>query len=231
VDLNLYITYFAHLLPILVFLAFWRRNQNTFSFLIFFYCLFSLFTDIARSIQPIFNLLPDFQHKDVILLSTFTIVEYFLLVTYVYLLLSNKKVKSSLIGGSVIFLIVALLNIVRNIRSDIPEFDSVPIAVSSIILIIGSISYFFECIQTPDVTFIYSKPNFWVIVGIMIYFAGTFFLFLQYDNLSDDEKVNFWTINLICFVLKNIFFSISFTLKPENQQPLHVDELYLKNTE
>ncbi|WP_290791088.1 hypothetical protein [Flavihumibacter sp. UBA7668] len=141
------------------------------------------------------------------------------------------SLKRILLIFSIIFLIVAVGNLIIGYRSNSPEFDSVPIAVSSIILITGSITYFFESIQNPNITFIYSKPSFWVVVGIMIYFSGTFFLFLQYDNLSQQERVNFWIINMICFVLKNIFFSISFTLKPENQQTLNVDEYYFNKLE
>jgi drug/metabolite transporter (DMT)-like permease len=132
---------------------------------------------------------------------------------------------------SIIFLIVAVSNLIQSYQVTSSDLDSIPIAVSSLILITGSILYFYETIQNPEIGFIYSKPSFWVVVGIMIYFSGTFFLFLQYDNLSMQERDNFWIINIICFILKNIFFSISFILKPENQQISNVDDYYFKKLE
>ncbi|MCF1714020.1 hypothetical protein L0U88_05160 [Flavihumibacter sp. RY-1] len=145
--------------------------------------------------------------------------------------MANKKIKAFLFVSTFIFFIVAFVNIYKNFVQNSLSLDTIPIAVSSIILIIGSIAYFFEQIQTPEVSFIYSKPSFWVVVGIMIYFSGTFFLFLQYENLSDTDKKTFWIINMFCLILKNIFFSISFILKPENQQISNVDDYYLNKLE
>ncbi|KYP14681.1 MAG: hypothetical protein A1D16_09790 [Flavihumibacter sp. CACIAM 22H1] len=187
--------------------------------------------DFVRGFDIATILFPNIPNKDFLLLSTFTIIEYIILASYLYILLKTLILKRLLLVFSLVFLLVAIGNIIIGFRSNSLEFDTVPIAVSSIILISGSITYFFESIQNPNITFIYSKSSFWVVVGIMIYFSGTFFLFLQYDNLSQQERANFWTINLICFVLKNIFFSISFTLKPENQQSLNVDDYYYNKLE
>lgn len=229
-DLLAYIITFIHILPPVVYAIYYKRN-NKLSRIILFYCIYSIINEAARQAPFIESLIPDSSQADSIFLSSFTIIEYLFFAYYLFHILKNRKFKVFLTLSSIVFLVVATLNLVRLLTTSAGNFDAIPISVGSIILIIVSILYLFEAIQDPEIIFVYSKQSFWIIIGIMIYFSGTFFLFLQYDSLTQDEKNSFWIISIICFVLKNIFFSISFTLKPENQQPLHVDELYLKNTE
>jgi hypothetical protein len=229
VDLYSSTSIIVTLFPIFCFIFFAKRNTSLLPILIFSYCLYSLINELAR-LNGLDSLI-SIPNKDFYLLSTYTIIEYILLSSYLYILIKKKILKKVLIVFSIIFLIVSLGNLIF-IKEIIPgEIDSIPLAISSIILISCSLVYFFETIQTPEISFIYSKPSFWVVVGIMIYFSGTFFLFLQYENLSDTDKKTFWIINMFCLILKNIFFSISFILKPENQHISNVDDYYLNKIE
>ncbi len=230
-DLLSYIGFFIHLLPILVYIIFYNRNKNKFSKTILIYCIYSIINEVGRNVSIISHLIPESKLVDILFLSSFTIVEFIFFSYYLYALLKNKKFKLFLLFASIFFLIVASINLFNSIISSSTTIDAIPISVSSIILIIASILYLFESIQNPEVIFVYSKQSFWITIGIMIYFSGTFFLFLQYESLSFEDKDNFWVISIICFVLKNIFFSISFTLKPENQQTLNVDEYYFNKLE
>lgn len=228
-DLYSSITVIATVLPIFCFIILFKRNKYLLSILIFSYSLYSLINEVARNngIDSIISI----PNKDFYLLSTYTIIEYILLTSYLYILIKKSILKKILIFLSIVFLIISVGSLIF-INQIVPgEIDAIPLAVSSLILIFGSLVYFFETIQTPEVSFIYSKPSFWVVVGIMIYFSGTFFLFLQYENLSDNDKRTFWIINMFCLILKNIFFSISFILKPENQQISNVDDYYFKKLE
>ena len=221
------ITYVTYIITIIIFLIFLNRNKNINSIIIFSYILYSLTNDILTEKHILSKIGIDSN----ILLYVFTIVEFLLLFIYLFLFLQETRVKKFLLISAVIFLLIASYNFFENNFKSFKSVDTIFIAVSSIILIVGSIVYLFESIQKPDIDFIYSKPSFWVVVGIMIYFSGTFFLFLQYENLSESDKKSFWIINMICFILKNIFFSISFILKPENQQISNVDDYYLNKLE
>ncbi len=226
-DFILDITYISYIITASLFFVFFKNNKNRRSIIILIYTLYSFLNDlvIERRLLAVSNI------PDSFLLSLFTIVEFFFLFYYLNTLLNNRKIKIFLLFGSIVFGFLALINLYKNFILKTTSLDTIPIAVSSIVLISGSIFYLFETIQKPEITFVYSKQSFWVVVGIMIYFSGTFFLFLQFDSLSRADQLNFWTINLICFVLKNIFFSISFTLKPENQQSLNVDDYYYNKLE
>jgi len=156
--------------------------------------------------------------------ALFTIFEFCFFSFYLYKLLSNKIFKKSLLFTSCFFFIIALYNfytIISN-KQENNLIDTIPVSTSALILIIFSILYLFEEIQSPKIGFVYENPSFWVTVGIMIYFSGTFFLFLQYSDLSISDKRNFWTINLVCVILKNFFITISFFLEP-NKKSLAFD--------
>jgi hypothetical protein len=163
-----------------------------------------------------------------ILYALFTIIEFLLLSYYLYNCLKHNKFKRSLIFSGIIFSITALINLFLIVSSNSKSIliDTIPISTSALLLIVFSILYLFEEIQTPKVEFIYANPQFWVIIGIMIYFSGTFFFFLQFSELSKDDQSNFWIINLICIILKNIFFSISFLLPYHKQSENSIKDNY-----
>lgn len=183
------------------------------------------------SYLPSIHLFERTPQAETILFAFFTVIEYLLLAYYLYISLNNKIFKRVLISSSIIFLASAFITLYSNLflNKGQPTFDSIPVAISALILIIFCILYLFEKIQNPEIDFIYSKPSFWIVVGIMIYFSGTFFLFLQYANLSDQEQENFWIINLICIILKNTLFSISFTLSNNNFSEFKVEEPFINN--
>jgi hypothetical protein len=57
--------------------------------------------------------------------------------------------------------------------------------------------------------FIYTKPAFWVILGIVLYLAGSFFVYIFASYLTEDELAKYWVITNIFSILKNIFFCIA----------------------
>lgn len=164
---------------------------------------------------------------EAILMWSFTFFEFLFFSIFLYYSLSKKTNRRLLLIASILFVLSAVLNLVFNFSqsSHVNVFDTLPISISAITLIIFCIIYLFEKIQSPEIGFVYATPNFWVVVGIMIYFAGTFFLFLQYSELSVQEQDNFWIINWICIILKNIFFSIAFYLTEKSKNPTYENSL------
>jgi hypothetical protein len=53
----------------------------------------------------------------------------------------------------------------------------------------------------------------------MIYCAGSFFLFLNVNFMSQIIIKDAWKINLACNVLKNIFFTIAFIIPKSTITP------------
>ena len=219
-----YFSSFTFALPLLVYFFYRKYNKTIPARVIFIYSVYTALNELLLYILTIIRFSIGHPNSFPILYALFTIFEYILLGYYIYISLQAKIIKKSLLFFSAIFIVISLINfytiLLSTKRSQL--IDTIPVSTSAIILIVFSIIFFFEQIQSPKVQFIYSTPNFWIIVGIMIYFSGTFFLFLQYSDLSKSDQDNFWVINLICIILKNIFFSIAFVLtrkiEPESEE-------------
>ena len=109
--------------------------------------------------------------------------------------------------------------------------DSVSITIENIAIIIFTLFYFYEEINDPNTTFIYTTAQFWVIAGILIYSAGTFFFFLYADSISDEEWDKFSLINFVFTIIKNTCFAIAVTIKPDSTNLNSIDKIeteYLK---
>lgn len=216
----LYITYLTAVLPLLVFLLKIKNNRNKPIRVIVFYIVYSLLNE-AFLVFLRQNTNSENKKIEAVSIASFTIIEYLFFAYFLYSSLHNTKNKKALMIGSAVFLIAAVLNIYITFTSSsarIQTFDTLTVSVSAITLIIFCLIFLFEKIQKPDIGFIYAKKSFWVVVGIMIYFSGTFFLFLQYSELSEQEQENFWIINWFCIILKNIFFAIAFYLPEESEK-------------
>ena len=57
--------------------------------------------------------------------------------------------------------------------------------------------------------FIYSKPSFWAVLGILLYLSGSFFIYIFANEISLKELEKYWIITNIASILKNIFFAIA----------------------
>jgi hypothetical protein len=222
-------TYFTFILPLLVYLFHIKRNNNTAARVIFLYLSYTVANEFLMVFLKISHFSNAHPNSLPILYALYTIIESLFLSYYLYISFKNNFFKKSLLVLSIVFVVIALFNLYTIVfqSSTSQLIDTIPVSTSALILMIFSILYLFEEIQTPKIGFVYSKPNFWIVVGIMIYFSGTFFLFLQYSALSNSDKDNFWIINIICIILKNIFFSISFMLPKENETSKDLDNSYL----
>src|SRR6185437_3246021 len=120
----------------------------------------------------------------IILLHTFTFVEYTFFCLYIYFILPQsilKKILPFLWIGFIVFALIDLIYVNTGI-----EFDSFAIGIESIIIILLCIYYLFTQIKGTNSLLIYSTFNFWVVITFLIYFAGTFFLYILAQGLRYD---------------------------------------------
>jgi hypothetical protein len=197
---------YSSFLPLVVLLFFNREKMTTPLKVILFYTILSFTNDAL--LRMMYDKNNDFLVE--ISLRVFTVFEYLLFATFLYLVIKSSLFKKLIIGLSLVFLIVTFYNYNKSPNS---SFDSVPVSIESILLIIYCLYYFFERMNEPQVTFIYSAYHFWVVIGILIYLSASFFLFMQADNLSQTDKKSFWIIAVLSNSLKNIFFTIAFVIK------------------
>ena len=112
----------------------------------------------------------------------------------------------------IVALMVLLFAIIEGIVIEgIFNYPSIALAPGGIMIILWSLLGFYELLKLNNNIPIYKEPMFWINSGILIYFAGTFFLFLLNDYFMKNDPHSasiFNNINLFLNVLVNIIYSI-----------------------
>ena len=184
-------------------------------FLIVVYDLYSYLSDIG-------TLYFDHKATRAFLYAYYTLFEY-LLFTYVfYILINNKGFKKLIILLSICF---TAFIIPHNIFGKLRGIDSTPIGIETLLILIFSFYYFYEQMQDIENSiFIYNKYSFWLVLGMMLYLSGCFFIYIYTSQLPDNKTIaQYWIFTNVFSILKNIFFTIAIIMhayKPQKKQTL-----------
>ena len=192
-------------MPLTIFF-FSKKKQNGL-WLIAFYLFYSMLTDLVLN-----KLSLKFFDSEIYSYRLFTIVEFTVLSFYLLKeLVSDKfrlfiKISSLVFGAFVLFdLMTGTLN----------EFDSIPTGVESILILCSSLLVLYERIIKNEE---YNVSSIWISVGIVLFFSGTFFLFiLSESNFNDSAFSETYSYILASFkIISYILFSIGILLENKN---------------
>jgi hypothetical protein len=201
--------YIFELLPVVFYVLFLQRNRHQGLQVIFFYCLISFGTEIlAPTLKRVFEINVFYS------LATFTVIEYSLLTIFLYQSIQDRRLKYVPIVGSLVFFPVAIINF---LQGRITSFDSTSASIEAILIIIYSLLFLYGQIKDPAILFVYNTKKFWVVSAFFIYFSSTLFLFLYAATLTKEQRANYWYINNLFDIIKNILFCIAFTMKASNK--------------
>lgn len=190
----------------LVFFLFRKRNKGVWAKVLLSYVALCFTSDSI--LLPLDSVV--YEKLIYTILSGFTIIEYSLFAFFLYSIIANKAFKLIILVATIGFYLFALFYFFS--ASD-KSFDSLAASVESILIIAFCILYLFDQLSKPQMMFIYQDPNFWFVVGFMVYLSGNLFLFIQANNLHNDIREKFWKIALFSNVVKNILFAIAFSTK------------------
>ena len=210
-NILLYTGIFSHLLPLAFFLLFKRKNKEKVLRVIVFYISYCIVNEAIS-----FYLQSQRSPNTIVLFALYTIIEYSLFCYFFYLILPKtnvKKIVPYVWVGFVLFAFIDLFYI-----NKMAGFDSFAIGIESIIIIIFCIYYLYLQIKSANDLMIYSTFNFWIIITFLIYFAGTFFLYIMTENMVYDVAFQklYFIINISFNILKNILLSVAMTMKVNN---------------
>ncbi|SKC85145.1 hypothetical protein [Ohtaekwangia koreensis] len=112
---------------------------------------------------------------------------------------------------SIAFIIFAAINFVY--IQGVHGLNTNLFTVSSIVLMIFCLIYFYQIIQELPEPYIERMVMFWVGAGVFFYFGTNLFLFLTVDRFIPKADENFllsWALHNGSNMVKNIIFSIAF---------------------
>lgn len=198
---------YSGIIPISLF--FFQKRKKTGLFFILIYLIASILTDIL--FYPIILLITK---NEFLAYRIFTVIEYLLISSYLHYIIKSISFKKLILILSIGFILFSLFDLI-NSKSN--SFDSSPTGVACILILFYSIFYLFEKINKPDSLFLYSTPDFWIVVALIIFFSGTFFIYIfSQTNYNDPTfKSTFTLINASFSLLKNLMFSIAFLIRPD----------------
>lgn len=150
----------------------------------------------------------------------FTALEFGLVSVYLFPLI-KLKIKN------IIFLIFSSLFTVtiftENILINNQSFDSVSTGVSALLLLILSIIYLFSTVSHNSNLEVFKiDASFLIVSSIIIYFSGTFFIYILTKNnfLDENFRTSYSLINALILISRNLIIVVAFLkcLKPSFNQ-------------
>lgn len=197
-NLFIYLVFLFDLLVLFLIFFFIKREKRNKNFLILStYC----------SLDLIINTITEFPIKEQMYLiySVFTLSEYILFATLLWFNIKKAGFKKIIIISSLVFtsfLIIYYLTVKPR------SIDSIPIGIETILILIFSFYYLLEQMNDMSDQFVYSRYHFWFVIGIMIYLAGSFFIYIFANQVDRDTLAKYWFLTNMFYTLKNILFAI-----------------------
>ena len=136
----------------------------------------------------------------------FTVIEYYCLSYFLYFLIQSRRLKVVVTLLNILFLVIVFLDSLTN---SFDLFDSIPTGVESVFILMISIFLLHEKIFSTKNNIIFTGPVI-IAFGFIIFFAGTFFLFiLSQKNFNDQVfQTSYGYIVAIFSVVKNTIVTI-----------------------
>lgn len=148
--------------------------------------------------------------------NIYPIFETFFVSLFFYHLLHSKYKAWFIITGACSLTVFFLASFFSN-TNDLPLFPWVLEEIFFLTIILFS---FYEKLNRITESPIYAIPNFWISFGFLIYFAGTFFLYLVSISVPDKTTEYKQQFNLVvaCFsIIKNTLFLIALYTNKQNE--------------
>lgn len=195
------------------YLLFKRKSKQKSLRVILFYILYCIFNEASS-----FYLQNIHSQNVIYLFAIFTLVEYSFFCYFIYSVLPKNYLKKGVPVFWIGYLIFAFIDYFYFSKGQ--EFDSFAIGVESIIIILLCIGYLFIQLRRSTTLLVNSTFDFWVIIAFLIYFAGTFFLYIMTESMRESIsfQIQYTIINISFNILKNILLCVAMTMKLNNHQ-------------
>lgn len=199
-----YLSVFLSFIPVILYFIYKDKLKS--GRLIVIYLISGVVVDLF--ISPLFLLL--FQ-SPFLGAHLFTLIEFSIISIFLFYNTSTTNKKIVFFIGTFFFICTfSYENFIITQKS----FDSISTGISTLIILIYSIYFLYNKANSPN-GLINFDLSFLVIVSFVIYFSGTFFIYiLSKNNLIDIKfQQSYIIINSLILALRNIIISFSFIQK------------------
>ena len=190
------------------YLLFKRNSKQKSLRVILFYILYCIFNEgLGFYLQSIHS------EKFLIFFYSFTILEFSFFSLFIFVVIPDsivKKIVPYLWLSFIIFYFIDLVFVNKG-----KGFDSVATGIECILVLFMCISYIFLILRKSNNLLIYSTFEFSIVITFLIYFSGTFFLYILAESMRYNLafRKQYSIINLSFNILKNLLLSFAMTRK------------------
>lgn len=192
----------------MIFCIFFIKKINTKPLRVFF--LYTIIQAVFSFLCYYFIYISNSYSNYILALRVHLVLEYLLIALFMYNILESGKAKTGLLISLPLFLIYNIYDFFSN---DNVSFSNNPTLIEFLIFIVLIIFYLFEKMKVNQETPAYSSINFWLNVGLFVYFTGNFFYILLVENSATASiavKNQLIVIYCIITIMKNLILSFAF---------------------
>jgi hypothetical protein len=154
----------------------------------------------------IFKYIPPYTVYEKIYYLIYTFSEYSFF-TYIFLqIIIRRNFRIFILSVSLCYIIFLIFYF---FTSRYRTIDSIPIGIETILIFLYTIYYLYEQFKNPEVQFLNRTFSFWLVIGIVIYLSGSFFIYILANHIPYKELIKYWFLTYVFDIIKNIFFAIS----------------------
>lgn len=205
-----FITLLSEFLPLIFCILFYKKLNTKALKVFFIYAsvkfLLTGLLFIARYYSP--------NRETYLLVLRFDLIfEYLILSFFYWHLIRSVVVRRILLLSNIPFVAFCLF---IYFQTDNARFHYGPTLIELLVFIIVIIYYFFERMRLSVATPVYQTLNFWISVGLFVYFSGVFFYILlveTYYRKSDRILNELKLISCSVVILKNLILGFATTVK------------------
>lgn len=177
----------------------------------FYLKLFPPFLLITIVVESLGTYLASIEKSNLGIYNFFTVFEFCFYLWVISLIVTNKHVKKIARVTALLYLVVAVINII--LIQKMKAFHSVTYALGCLLIVAFCIYYFFELFKLPKSVKLKNNPAFWICSGLLFFYCCGFPLFGMANFLSGISKLiirNFRSIIIILNVFLYSLFTIAF---------------------
>jgi len=134
-----------------------------------------------------------------------------LLVSWFFYLV-NPLYKRTYVIVTSVFLIAAVINF-WDVDKIVMTFSSPLFTVEAAIILFYCLLYYYTVNMNEEIASPLALPSFWIVMGLTLYTAVNFLIFLFYNYLINAESIyakNIWNVHNLMYIVLMIFTAIGF---------------------
>jgi hypothetical protein len=143
------------------------------------------------------------------LYNVFTTIEFVFYFWMLRYMISNRLAKKILLHSLWLYPVLVILN--KLFLQKGPQFHTITVCLGCLLVVMATITYFFELFQLNKPVNLIREPSFWICSGLLFFYACTFPLYALINFFQDPSNIIIKNIAFV-FAVVNILLYSSFII-------------------